>query len=165
LPNKYRTNDRKKIDETKKKNKVRRISMSLPPNLLEEFDKAMEKTGFTDRSKAIQTALHSFIDENNWEETANSTTTNSSIDNEGNGAGAIILLYDNHIYNQNSLSTQIQHNYNDVISASTHLHLNDHNCLESILVDGNTNRIRELAKKLSKNRGIKSLKINFVSIV
>jgi CopG family transcriptional regulator, nickel-responsive regulator len=137
--------------------------MSLPPNLLEEFDKAMEKTGFTDRSKAIQTALHSFINENSWEYSAN--TTHSNIDNEGNGAGAIILLYDNHMYIQNSLSTQIQHNYNDVISASTHLHLNDHICLESTLVDGNTNRIRELAKKLSKNRGIKTLKINFVPIV
>jgi CopG family transcriptional regulator, nickel-responsive regulator len=165
LPYKYRTKDEKNIDETKKKNKVRRISMSLPPNLLEEFNKAMEKTGFMDRSKAIQTAIYSFINENSWENSANTTTTHSNIDNEGNGAGAIILLYDNHIYNQNSVSTQIQHNYNDVISASTHLHLNDHICLESILVDGNANRIRELAKKLSKNRGIKSLKINFVSIV
>ena len=81
------------------------------------------------------------------------------------GAGAIILLYDNHMYNQDSISTQIQHNYNDVISASTHLHLNEHNCLESIMVNGKANRIRELAKKLSENRGIKSIKVNFVSIV
>ncbi len=163
MPNKHRLNGEKNT-ETKKGNKVRRISMSLPPKLLEEFDKAMEKTGFTDRSKAIQTALHTFIDENSWKENANSST-NGNINNESNGAGAIILLYDNHIYNKDSSSTQIQHDYNDVISASTHLHLNDHNCLESILVDGDANRIRELAKILSKNRGIKSIKINFVSIV
>lgn len=164
MPNKHRTHT-KKINENRKTSKVRRISISLPPKLLEEFDKAMEKTGFTDRSKAIQTALHSFIDETSWEKAEGNTTPNDNIDTESNGAGAIILLYDNHIYNQDSLSTQIQHNYKDVISASTHLHLNDHNCLESILVDGNVNRIKELAKKLSENRGIKSMKINFVSIV
>jgi CopG family transcriptional regulator, nickel-responsive regulator len=40
--------------------------MSLPSELLSEFDKSMTKVGFPDRSKAIQTALHSFIDENKW---------------------------------------------------------------------------------------------------
>ena len=41
--------------------------MSLPSDLLDEFDKSMSKSGFPDRSKAIQTALHSFIDQNNWD--------------------------------------------------------------------------------------------------
>ena len=52
----------------------------------------MEKTGFTDSSKAIQTALHSFINENSWEDSAITTTTHSNSDNKGNGAGAIISL-------------------------------------------------------------------------
>jgi hypothetical protein len=42
--------------------------MSLRPKLLAEFDKSMIKAGFTDRSKAIQTALHSFVDEHNWKD-------------------------------------------------------------------------------------------------
>lgn len=53
----------------------------------------MTKTGFSDRSKAIQTALHSFIVQYEWQ----------------NGAGTINLLYDNHIFDQDTLSTQIQH--------------------------------------------------------
>ncbi|MGC2683265.1 MAG: hypothetical protein WA323_15495 [Candidatus Nitrosopolaris sp.] len=39
-----------------------------PAKLLAEFDKSMVKAGFTDRSKAIQTALHSFVDEHNWKD-------------------------------------------------------------------------------------------------
>jgi metal-responsive CopG/Arc/MetJ family transcriptional regulator len=88
--------------------------MSLSPKLLAEFDKSMIKAGFTDRSKAIQTALHSFVDEHNWVD-----------DLPKSGAGAIIMLYDNHVYNQDTKSTRIQHKYNDIISAATHLHLND----------------------------------------
>ncbi len=147
------------------KTKVKRISISLSPTLLEEFDRAMGRTGFTDWSKAIQTALHSFIDDSNWEKNKDNKNSENEFHEEDIGAGAIILLYDNHMYNQDSISTQIQHNYNDVISASTHLHLNEHNCLESIMVNGKANRIRELAKKLSENRGIKSIKVNFVSVV
>jgi CopG family transcriptional regulator, nickel-responsive regulator len=138
----------------KEKSYVHRISMSLSPDLLAEFDKSMIKAGFTDRSKAIQTALHSFIDEHNWKDNL-----------QKSGAGAIIMLYDNHAYNQDTKSTRIQHRFNDVISAATHLHLNDDNCLESILVRGQATRMKELANELSKNRGIKSLKFHFVNLV
>ena len=147
------------------KPKVKRISISLSPLLLEEFDRAMGRTGFTDRSKAIQTALHSFIDSSNWAKNKDNEDSEDDFLDRDIGAGAIILLYDNHTYNQDSMSIQIQHNYNDVISASTHLHLDEHNCLESIMVNGKAKRIKELAKKLSENRGIKSIKVNFVSIV
>lgn len=140
--------------EHDEKTYVHRISMSLSPKLLAEFDKSMIKAGFTHRSKAIQTALHSFVDEHNWVD-----------DLPKSGAGAIIMLYDNHVYNQDTKSTRIQHKYNDIISAATHLHLNDNNCLESIMVKGDVRRMKELANELSKNRGIKSLKFHFVNIV
>jgi metal-responsive CopG/Arc/MetJ family transcriptional regulator len=73
--------------EHNEKSYVHRISMSLFPKLLAEFDKSMIKAGFTHRSKAIQTALHSFVDEYNWVD-----------DLPKSGAGAIIMIYDNHVY-------------------------------------------------------------------
>ncbi len=131
-----------------------RISMSLSPKLLTEFDRAMKKAGYSDRSKAIQTAMHSFVDEYGWKE------------NDGHeGAGAIVLLYNNHAYNHDSTSTESQHDYTDIISAVTHTHLDHQNCLETIMVKGEISRIKELARKISKNRGIKSLKVNFVTLV
>jgi CopG family nickel-responsive transcriptional regulator len=129
-----------------------RISMSLPSELLSEFDKSVEKAGFPDRSKAIQTALHSFIDENEWK-----------IEDEHLGAGSITMLYNNHIYNQDTKSTQTQHKYNDIISAATHIHLDNDSCLETIMVKGQIKTIKNLVKDLSENRGIKSLKVNFVN--
>lgn len=134
--------------------------MSLPPRLLVEFEKSMDKAGFTDRSKAIQAALHSFVDEYHWKSSSNGNNEIS-----GTGAGVIILLYDNHIYSQDRKSVQVQHLYNDVISSATHVHLKDDNCLESIMVRGERKRIKELTKKLSENRGIKSIKVHFMSLI
>jgi CopG family nickel-responsive transcriptional regulator len=133
---------------------IMRISISLSPKLLTEFDKAMKKAGYSDRSKAMQTAMHSFVDEHGWKE-----------NDDHEGAGAIVLLYNNHTYNHHSTSTESQHDYTDIISAVTHTHLDHENCLETIMVKGEISRIKELARKISENRGIKSLKVNFVTLV
>ena len=45
------------------------------------------------------------------------------------------------------------------------MHLDDDNCLETIMVKGKVKIIKNLVKDLSQNRGIKSLKIHFVSFV
>jgi CopG family transcriptional regulator, nickel-responsive regulator len=128
--------------------------MSLPSDLLTKFDESMVKAGYTDRSKALQTAIHSLIDDYSWK-------TND----KSKGAGALVMLYDNQVFNQDKKSTKIQHKYADVISASMHLHLDNDNCLETIMVRGDIQKIRELAKHLSENRGIKSLKVNFITLV
>ena len=141
-------------DNNKRRNLVKRISMSLPTKLLAEFDKSISNAGYVDRSKALQTAMHSFINNNEWDR-----------DDSEFGAGAIIMLYDNHVYDQDEKSTQIQHKYKEVISATTHLHLDEDNCLETIMVKGQIKKIKDLAKNLSQNRGIKNLKVHFFSLV
>ncbi len=128
--------------------------MSLPTKLLLDFDNSMSKSGYTDRSKALQTAIHSFINNYEWDS-----------ENREYGAGAIIMLYDNHAYNQDKKSIQIQHEYREVISATTHLHLDGDNCLETIMVTGKIKKIKDLAKSLSQNRGIKNLEVYFFSLV
>lgn len=128
--------------------------MSLPPSLLRELENSMLKAGFSDRSKAIQAALYSFVDENKWKGAENQT-----------GAGAIVLLYDSHVYNQDREYVHVQHEFTDIISASTHVHLDHDNCLETVLVKGQIKRIKELVRVMSQNRGIKTLRLNFMTPV
>jgi CopG family transcriptional regulator, nickel-responsive regulator len=128
--------------------------MSLPPNLLKELENSMVKAGFSDRSKAIQAALYSFVDENKWKGAENEI-----------GAGVIVLLYDSHVYNQDREYMHLQHEFTDIISASTHVHLDHHNCLETILLKGQNKRIKELVRVMSQNSGIKTLKLNFMTLI
>jgi CopG family nickel-responsive transcriptional regulator len=114
----------------------------------------MVKSGYTDRSKALQTAIHTLIDDYSWKTTE-----------KDKGAGTIVMMYNNHVYNQDKKSLHIQHKYSDIIRTSIHMHLENDNCLEAIIVKGDIKTIRELAKHLSENRGIKSLKVNFMSSV
>lgn len=134
---------------------VERVSVSVPPELLRSFDLITKKRGFTDRSKAIQTAMRVFMSENEWIE------ENSSV----MGAGSIGLLYNPKSKEIENALTNIQHHYEDIVTSSTHVHLNDKNCLETIFVRGETRRIKKLAKDLANNKGIKQVKVNFVGVI
>ena len=63
--------------------RVSRISVSLPPGLLKDFDEACRRAGFGDRSKAVQMALRSFISEHQ-----------SGLAQRGRVSGVILLAYD-----------------------------------------------------------------------
>src|SRR2546422_194657 len=59
-----------------------RISMSLPPGLLEAFDRVSRQSGYGDRSKALQAAMRAFI--SNFEAGVK----------KGNIVGSIVMVYD-----------------------------------------------------------------------
>ena len=126
---------------------VIRFSVSVLPDLLEEFDETIYKLGYN-RSNAIQVAMRGFLTEHKW-----------TVEQEGKVAGAITMIYDHHVRGLGETLTNIQHHYLEVISSTTHVHLDEDNCLEIIAVTGDISVIQNLAKKLMATRGIKQLKI------
>ncbi len=133
------------------KGKVSRIGVSLPSQLLEEFDETIGRMGYTDRSKAIHAALRNFITEYKWASEA-----------EGRGVGAIILLYDHTVKGLEDALTDTQHSYEDVVTSTLHIHLDEQNCLEILAIRGEGRDIKELAKELATKRGVKQLKLSII---
>jgi len=146
---------KKNIKDNPKSSTLKRISMSLPDTLLSEFDRSLKIAGFADRSKAIQSSLYDFIYNNEWKGNDNDNSY---------GAGALVILYDNHLFGHDTGSVQNQHKYTDIIVSTTHLHLDHHNCLETIMLKGKINRIKNFVRVISESRGIKSLKMHYVGI-
>ncbi|MFX1563195.1 MAG: nickel-responsive transcriptional regulator NikR [Promethearchaeota archaeon] len=126
---------------------VARITISLPPELLQDFDKVIEQMNF-DRSKAIQQAMRDFITEYQWD-----------YDVKAHAVGTITLIYDHEVRGLESKLTKIQHHNPGLIGSSIHIHLDDTHCLLVIVVNGEAGAIRELAKELKGLRGVKQLKL------
>jgi len=126
---------------------VKRFSVSVPPKLLEDFDKAIANMGY-ERSKAIRLAMQNFLTEYRW---AN--------EKEKVGIGALIMIYDHATRGLEKTLTETQHKYRTVISSATHLHLDNRNCLEILAVKGDIKTTQSLAKKLMRERGVKQLKL------
>lgn len=130
---------------------VARFSVSVDPSLLGEFDVMVTEAGLN-RSTAIEAAMRGFLAEHKW----------SGVE-EGAVAGALTMIYDHHVSNLSETLTDIQHDFMDVISSTTHVHLDHHNCLEIIAVRGEVGRLRELTRKIEASRGIKQLKFSLLN--
>jgi CopG family nickel-responsive transcriptional regulator len=131
---------------------VERISISVPPDLLKEFDNAIETIGYKDRSKALQVAMRNFIVDYTW------------LKGEGKrAAGGIIMTYDHRSHHVEKTLTDIQHKYREIISATTHIHLDETRCLEIISVKGKPRRIQELARTIMRTRHVNQLKLHIMS--
>jgi CopG family nickel-responsive transcriptional regulator len=129
------------------KNTVKRFSSSVPPKLLEDFDEVVMGMGYS-RSQAVQLAMRNFLTEYRWMH-----------EEKELGAGALTMIYDHETRSLTETLTGIQHEYRSLISSTTHVHLDERNCLEIVAVKGEVKAIRTLAQKLMKERGVKQLKI------
>ena len=130
---------------------VSRISISLPPDLLREFDEVIRAAGYEDRSKAIQAAMRGFIAEHKW-----------SGKLRGTGVGAIVMVYDHRVRGLQQRLTGKQHRFEEVIGSTMHIHLDRGNCLEIIAVRGDVEEIRALVRELEGERGVKQLRLSLV---
>jgi len=126
---------------------VSRFSVSVPPDLLNEFDKMIKRRGY-DRSKAIQIAMRNLLVEDMWK-----------YEEKGVAAGTITLIYDHETTGLEENLTDIQHHSRDIIVSTMHIHLDNQNCLLVIAIKGEAKKIQELAKDLISQRGIKQLKL------
>ncbi len=127
--------------------RVARFSVSVLPEILREFDETIKKLGYK-RSSAIEEAMRDYLTQHKW-----------TIEKQGAVAGAITMLYDHDVRGLEENLTDIQHQYRDIISSTTHVHLDDKNCLEIIAVKGEVEKIQSLAERLMTTRGVKQIKI------
>ena len=128
---------------------VTRISISIDPELLNEFDKATHQIGYN-RSTAVQLAMRDFLTEHKWK------------DLEGKLTGVITMVYDHHTGSVIEDLTHLQHDYTDIINSSTHIHMDHNNCLEILAVKGEATEIKKLAESLGVIRGVQQIRVTMM---
>ena len=135
------------------KENVARISFSLKPELQREFDRVSSLMGYNERSKAIQIAIQNLIGDYVLKADPESTAT-----------GTILILYAHHAHGVDSKLTDIGHTHRLVIASSLHIHQDEENCFDVIVVKGRVKDIMELEKDLRKLDGVKQLKYSYLMV-
>jgi CopG family transcriptional regulator, nickel-responsive regulator len=125
---------------------LKRFGVSLEDNLLDDLDKIVERKKFPNRSQAIRFLVAQSKVEEKWEDDAPV-------------AGAIVIVYDHHKKDLQTKSTDIQHDYHDLILSVQHVHLDHNNCLETIAVKGKASQLKDLSDRLIALKGIKHGKL------
>ncbi len=131
---------------------LKRTCMSLPDNLLDQFDEIIAKRGYSSRSEGIRDAIRNYIINYKWMEEI-----------DGERIGTISLVYEHDQRGLVNNLTEIEHAYTGLINTSVHLHLDHNNCLEIIMLQGEGKVIKEVAEKVMALKGVKYVKLNTIS--
>ena len=130
---------------------VVRFGVSLPRELVRAFDKRLRAKGYRSRSEAIRDIMRDYLVGGEWESSSESVV------------GTVTLVFDHHTRELNSVLTQVQHEFHHTVVCSTHVHLDEHNCVEVIIVRGRAKVLQAIADRLISTRGVKHGKLVYTT--
>ncbi len=119
-----------------------RIGVAIDVDLLARFDRFIAKQGYTNRSEAFRDLIRDRL------------VTAALESPESLAVGTVTLIYDHHSRLLPEKLMNIQHDYHDVIIATTHAHLDHDTCLEVIVVKGTSRKIQQVADRLIGTKGV-----------
>ncbi|HEY0704131.1 MAG TPA: nickel-responsive transcriptional regulator NikR [Candidatus Acidoferrales bacterium] len=119
-----------------------RTGISLDKELLDKFDRIIDRKGYGNRSEAIRDLVRDCVVE-------------EDIEQNRMAVGTLTLVYDHHKAGLSNRLTSLQHDMHGQVLAATHVHLDHHNCLEVIIMKGRSFEMKSFADKILSLRGVK----------
>jgi CopG family nickel-responsive transcriptional regulator len=127
-----------------------RFGVSIPVTLIKKFDLLIRRKNYSNRSEAIRDLIRKELVEEEIEE-------------QGEAVGVLHILYNHHRRELSEKLTDIQHRHHDLILSAMHIHLDHDNCIEVIVMQGKSPKVKSLADLLIATKGVKHGKLNLTS--
>ena len=131
--------------------KLMRIGISLPGKLLDKFDKSLLKRGYSSRSEGIRDAIRTYNQHYEWMQQI-----------KGKRAATISIVYDCSKKGISSTLAKIQHENMDLINSSVRFHIDSDSCFEVIILQGEGEKIVELAENILSLKGVKHSRLTTI---
>jgi CopG family nickel-responsive transcriptional regulator len=122
---------------------MRRTTITLDEDLVAQLDDFMRARGYANRSEAIRDLIRNALVEEAW------------VSSDEEMVGTVTIVYDHHTRDLSDKLTEQQHSHHDLIISAMHVHLDHHNCLETIAVRGKARELKDLADQLISIKGVK----------
>src|SRR5215475_5185910 len=101
-----------------------RIGVAIDSKLLEKFDDHIARRGYTNRSEAFRDLIREALIEKTAERPDSIVV------------GTVTLVYDHHVRMLSERLTDMQHDHYHHVLSTLHVHLDDDNCLEVVVLKG-----------------------------
>lgn len=132
-------------------NTIIRFGVSIDERLLKQFDTLIDEKGYVNRSEAIRDLIRDMI------------VSEDTADPEADSIGTLTLVYSHEVRELSDKLNDIQHHYHHNIVSSTHIHLDEHNCLEVLILRGKAATVKSIADKLLAIKNVRHGKLTITS--
>lgn len=124
-----------------------RFGVSLEEDLLRAFDQSITDLGYQTRSEAIRDLIRDHLIQKKVAQGAAGVI------------GVVSLVYDHRTHRLVDVLADLQHKAQVAVNASLHIHLDEHNCLEVVVIRGRADKVHEVAGKLIATKGVQNGKL------
>jgi CopG family nickel-responsive transcriptional regulator len=131
--------------------KTIRFCVSLQETLLEELDKKVINKGYPSRSELVRDLIREKLVDDSWS------------GGKDEVVGVLTLIYDHHQRELSQKMIELQHQKYVNILCNTHVHIDHHNCLETIIIKGDAQTIENLSIQIGGLKGVKFSKLTRAS--
>ncbi|MFX1262530.1 MAG: nickel-responsive transcriptional regulator NikR [Promethearchaeota archaeon] len=129
-----------------KENELKRFGVSIPTDLLKQFDALVKAKRYVGRSEAIRDAMRLLISQ--WE-----------IENNQEGNAATLSVVYRHRAKLMAELTNTQHDSTANVISTMHVHLTPSHCMEVLTLSGSQEEIQKLADRVSGLSGVDFTKL------
>ncbi len=134
---------------------LERIGVSLDKELLSMFDELIAEQGYQSRSEALRDLVRRQLSEERLRHP------------KAKAVAAVFLVYDHHSTKLTDKLIALQHAHrpdsNLQVISSLHVHLDEHDCLEVIVLRGWMGEINEVSETILSMKGVKLGRLNVVA--
>ncbi len=128
-----------------------RTAVTIDRSLLERFDGWLAARGYTNRSEAVRDLVREALVSREWENP------------EAVVVATLSIVFDHEAQELAQQLTHLQHAEHHCILCSQHVHLDHHNCLESIVMKGKPAQLRKLADAILATKGVRMGELTLLS--
>ena len=122
-----------------------RFSVSMPEDLLIKFDHLVARRGLAkNRSEVVRDLVRDALVEDECAMPGRIVM------------GTLSIAYNHHANDLQEKLHHIQHSYLDTVVASMHVHVDASNCLEVIILCGETGLVQDIANLILGTKGVKT---------
>ena len=125
-----------------------RFSVAMPEDLLMQFDRLVARRGLAkNRSEVIRDLVREALVEEECGIPGREVM------------GTLTIVYNHHSNDLQQKLHHIQHEFLENIVSSMHVHVDEHNCLEVIVLKGESSLVQDIANMILGTKGVKNGKL------
>ena len=125
------------------RNDLMRFSVAMPEDLLMRFDQLVARRGLAkNRSEVVRDLVRDALVEDE------SAIPGVEV------MGTLTITFDHHSSDLQDKLHAIQHDYFDLIVSTMHVHVDQHRCLEVIVLRGETGEVQDIANLILGTKGV-----------
>lgn len=132
---------------------MQRLTISLDDDLAAAFEELMRRRGYANRSEAVRDLLRRELGEQDL------------VSGAADQCVAVLsYVFDHHERQLASRLTDIQHDHHDLAVATMHAHISHDDCIETIILRGATQQVRNFAQGVIAETGVRHGQVQLIPV-